>query len=69
MDIQTHIVNRKRSGNDNDENSLKKVLLDLSRELNNNILGAWNEIFKRKISNKRILVEAKLDRTVNKVYD
>ncbi|CCY62914.1 uncharacterized protein BN819_01013 [Clostridium sp. CAG:967] len=68
LDIQTHIVNRKRSGNDNDENSLKKVLLDLSRELNNNILGAWNEIFKRKISNKRILVEAKLDRTVNKVY-
>lgn len=68
LDIQTHIVDRKRSGNDNDENSLKKVLLDLSRELNNNILGAWNEIFKRKISNKRILVEAKLDRTIDKIY-
>lgn len=68
LNIQVHIVDRKRSGNDNDENSLKKVLLDLSRELNNNILGAWNEIFKRKISNKRILVEAKLDRTIDKVY-
>lgn len=68
LNIQVHIVDRKRSGNDNDENSLKKILLDLSRELNNNILGAWNEIFKRKISNKRILVEAKLDRTIDKVY-
>lgn len=68
LNIQVHIVDRKRSDNDNDENSLKKVLLDLSRELNNNILGAWNEIFKRKISNKRILVEAKLDRTIDKVY-
>ena len=68
LNIQVHIVDRKHSGNDNDENSLRKVLLDLSRELNNNILGAWNEIFKRKISNKRILVEAKLDRTINKVY-
>ena len=68
LNIQVHIVDRKRSGNDNDENSLRKVLLDLSRELNNNILGAWNEIFKRKISNKRILVEAKLDRAINKVY-
>ena len=67
LNIQVHIVDRKHSGNDNDENSLRKVLLDLSRELNNNILGAWNEIFKRKISNKRILVEAKLDRTINKV--
>lgn len=68
LNIQIHIVDRKRSENDNDENSLRKVLLDLSRELNNNILGAWNEIFKRKISNKRILVDAKLDRTIDKVY-
>ena len=68
LNIQVHIIDRKRSGDENDENSLKKVLLDLSKELNNNILGAWNEIFKRKITNKRILVEAKIDKEINKVY-
>ena len=68
LNIQTHIIDRRRSGDDNDENSLRKVLLDLSKELNNNILGAWNEIFKRKIANKRILVEAKIDKEIDKVY-
>lgn len=67
LNIQTHIVDRIKSGDKNDERSLKKVLYDMEQELNKNILGEWNAIFKRGIDNKKIKVECELDEN-NKAF-
>lgn len=67
LNIQTHIVDRVKSGDKNDERSLKKVLYDMEQELNKNILGEWNAIFKRGIDNKKIKVESDIDEN-NKVF-
>jgi len=54
--IEKHILDRARSDDQNDRRSLAGLLLEMGRAVTQTIFGAWNKIFHRAVSNKRILI-------------
>lgn len=61
LTIQTHILDRAKSGKTNDGRALNAVLLEMSREVTRRVLGAWSRIFRRQMTDKRIVITCEAD--------
>jgi energy-coupling factor transporter ATP-binding protein EcfA2 len=61
VSVSDHILARVASGKDNDRRSVEKLLLDMSREVSSAVFGAWNRIFKRELTGKRVILDVHLD--------
>lgn len=58
LSIDTHIVERLRSGKSKDRNNLDQVLLKASRHVTHEVVRSWNRIFvDRPIDDKRVLMK------------
>jgi predicted ATPase len=56
MTLQTHILKRAKSDDKFDKQHLALVLLKLGNHISATVFKHWNDIFKRKIGNKEIVV-------------
>lgn len=59
--IQTHVIDRKKSGDENDLRNLNSLLQKMSRKVTDVVFEAWNRIFKREIRDTRIVINCQTD--------
>jgi predicted ATP-dependent endonuclease of OLD family len=59
--IETHILARAKSNDENDRTSLESLLLKMSANVTNKIFDYWNKIFDRKIENQQISITCNFD--------
>lgn len=61
-DLVTHLLNRIKSGNEDDSKSLKALLLEMQRDVTKSVFGSWNKIFARKNNpDRKIVIDYQLD--------
>jgi energy-coupling factor transporter ATP-binding protein EcfA2 len=54
--IQTHLVNRLKSGDPNDRRNLNSLLQKMSKKVTDIVFEAWKGIFKKEIKDTRIVI-------------
>lgn len=59
--LETHIIQRAKSGDPNDKESLEGLLLEMSRNVTSSVFDAWNEMLGRKVMGKEVVLEVKND--------
>lgn len=59
--IQTHLVDRIKSGDANDKRNLNSLLQKMSKKVTDVVFEAWNRIFKREIKDTRISINCSTD--------
>lgn len=59
--IQTHLVDRIKSGDANDRRNLNSLLQKMSKKVTDVVFEAWNRIFKREIKDTRISINCSTD--------
>lgn len=59
--IQTHIVDRIKSGDPNDIRNLNSLLQKMSKKVTSIVFEAWNRIFKREIKDTRVSISCFTD--------
>lgn len=59
--IQTHLVDRIKSGDANDKRNLNSLLQKMSKKVTDIVFEAWNRIFKREIRDTRIAIKYSTD--------
>lgn len=59
--IQTHLVDRIKSGDANDKRNLNSLLQKMSKKVTDVVFEAWNRIFKREIKDTRISINCFTD--------
>ena len=64
--IQTHILERAKSGDKNDKKHLESLLLSMGRNITETVFNAWNKIFGIQVSDKEIIVGC--DSELNRYY-
>lgn len=65
--LKTHILERAKSGDKNDQSSLDTLLLEMGRNVTDIVFGAWNKIFHQNIGHKKISLRCLSD-DENKYY-
>jgi predicted ATP-dependent endonuclease of OLD family len=61
VNVKTHIVDRAKSSESSDKVSLDQLLLDASRSVSKNVFSQWNNIFKSKYNDKKIVLKYGVD--------
>lgn len=59
--IETHILDRAKSGDANDKKHLSALLLKMSRKVSKTVFDAWSKIFDRKIQDMEITIDCDSD--------
>ncbi len=59
--IQTHLIDRIKSGDANDRRNLNSLLQKMSKKVTDVVFEAWNRIFKREIKDTRIVIKYNTD--------
>lgn len=59
--IQTHLVDRIKSGDANDRRNLNSLRQKMGKKVTDVIFEAWNRIFKREIRDTRIIIDCDVD--------
>lgn len=54
--LQTHVLARAKSGTSPDKRALEAVLLKMASHISKTVFTSWNNIFKRRIGNKEVVV-------------
>lgn len=59
--IQSHIIDRIKSGESNDKRNLNSLLKKMGRNVTDIVFDAWNRIFKREIRDTRVVINYEVD--------
>jgi predicted ATP-dependent endonuclease of OLD family len=60
-DVETHILERAKSGAVSDKRSLGGLLLEMSRHVTRTIFSAWDEMFHQQMVQKRVVISCEQD--------
>lgn len=60
-DLETHIVERVKSGEKADERNLRSLLLEMGRDMTQRVFGGWNRIFGRAPAQQEVELAAETD--------
>lgn len=61
LEVDTHVLERAKSSDKSDKDSLEALLLDMGRNVTSTVFKAWNDIFHQQMSHKRIVITGDVD--------
>src|SRR5690606_12065878 len=61
LNLKTHVLDRAKSSEPSDKKALEGLLLEMGRNVTTTVFQAWNRIFGREMSSKKIVIKCDTD--------